>query len=278
MSSAAMSVVSGLSSLSSRRPTQRRCHSAFSSSSSSSSSSAAWRPRQQGPLALPASRALHQAVRCEADTSTSSTAAASRSSGNTVDTSKAKQLIRTAEQTHKVDTKELARALFKLRRAGASTKEGMLERLAGSSSPGNTWMLLFTVKADKVKAALKDINEADGSFFPITGVQRFDAQTGEIENGVYFGPVGNLRFNGNFEWNEKTAMLAFDFTKLSLKLGPLGPFSINLGGFREMPKTEGQKAKPGPFFIFNYVDDEIAIAQGKAGGLAIWVRCENVQR
>ena len=40
--------------------------------------------------------------------------------------------------------------------------------------------------------------KAGGFFFPITAVQRYDASTGEIENGTYFGYPFALTFRGPF--------------------------------------------------------------------------------
>ena len=33
---------------------------------------------------------------------------------------------------------------------------------------------------------------------------------------------------------------------------------------------EGGKKDSGPFFLFCYVDDQVAVARGRGGGLALW--------
>jgi hypothetical protein len=64
--------------------------------------------------------------------------------------------------------------------------------------------------------------------------------------------------------------LNFDFTGLTIKLGPfkLGPFKI--GG---KAGSDGEK-KQSSFFIFFYADEDIICAQGKAGGIAYWAKAE----
>ena len=64
--------------------------------------------------------------------------------------------------------------------------------------------------------------------------------------------------------------LEFTFDKIRVKLGPLqlGPFDVDVS------KKSSDKAPKLPFFIFFYADDEIACAQGKGGGLALWTKAE----
>lgn len=96
------------------------------------------------------------------------------------------------------------------------------------------------------------------------------AQGRRIENGVYFGGLGNLSFEGRLSWKKK--ILAFVFERVRIKAGPFGPFEINLG--QTDPNRE--PSNKDPFFIWFYVDEEIAVAQGKSGGTAFWCRCARV--
>lgn len=109
-----------------------------------------------------------------------------------------------------------------------------------------------------------------GSYFPVTAVQRFDAAGKRIENGVYLGPVGSLTFEGRLSWKKKK-ILAFVFERLRLKVGPLGPLEIGLGA-----ASEEEPGTKDPFFVWFYVDEEIAVAQGRGGGVAFWCRCQRV--
>nr|XP_048329919.1 uncharacterized protein LOC107418748 isoform X4 [Ziziphus jujuba var. spinosa] len=66
-----------------------------------------------------------------------------------------------------------------------------------------------------------------GRYFPLTAVQRFDAAAKRIENGVYHGPIGALKFEGRFSW--KNRVLSFIFECIRIKIGPLKPLEISLG-------------------------------------------------
>ncbi|XP_073035624.1 uncharacterized protein [Primulina eburnea] len=134
-----------------------------------------------------------------------------------------------------------------------------LETLGGNESPGRTWMLVFTAEA----------RLESGKYFPITAIQRFDAAGKRIENGVYLGALGCLTFEGRISW--KNRILAFIFERIRIKIGPLNPFEISFKG-----KDEREPNTKDPFFIWFYVDEEIAVARGRSGGTAFWVRCKRV--
>ncbi|KAL0464176.1 UNVERIFIED_CONTAM: hypothetical protein Slati_0305200 [Sesamum latifolium] len=108
-----------------------------------------------------------------------------------------------------------------------------------------------------------------GKYFPITAVQRFDAAGKRIENGVYLGPLGNLTFEGRFSWKKR--ILAFIFECIRIKIGPLNPFEISFKG-----EDEREPSNKDPFFIWFYIDEEIAVARGRSGGTAFWVRCQRI--
>ena len=58
-------------------------------------------------------------------------------------------------------------------------------------------------------------------------IQSFDVQNERIRNGIYLGPI-EFFFDGPFLWRENLGMLEFTFTKVSLKLLPLGPWSVDI--------------------------------------------------
>ncbi|VAH55452.1 unnamed protein product [Triticum turgidum subsp. durum] len=91
-----------------------------------------------------------------------------------------------------------------------------------------------------------------------------------IENGVYLGPVGSLTFEGRLSWKKK--ILAFVFERIRVKVGPLPSLEIPFGG----GDTSREPSTKDPFFLWFYVDEEIAVAQGKGGGTAFWCRCKRV--
>ncbi|TMX00019.1 hypothetical protein EJD97_001536 [Solanum chilense] len=170
------------------------------------------------------------------------------------------RVLKNAAKTRKVPAEEILAALAAIERAKIDSSR-FLETLGGAKSPGRTWMLIFT--ADK--------GLGQGRYFPITAIQRFDAAAQRIENGVYLGPLGFLTFEGPFSW--KNRILAFVFERLQIKVGPFNPFDISIKGKEEREPSNKDKD---PFFIWFYIDEEIAVARGRSGGTAFWVRCRRV--
>lgn len=169
------------------------------------------------------------------------------------------RVLKNAAKTRKVPVEDILSAFSVLDKAKLDPS-GFLETLGGTESPGRNWMLIFTAE--------KKLDR--GKYFPITAVQRFDAAGRRIENGVYLGPVGSLTFEGRFSW--KNRILAFIFERLRVTIGPLGPFDFNFKG-----KDEREPSNKDPFFIWFYIDEEIAVARGRSGGTAFWVRCKQVK-
>ncbi|MCD7460376.1 hypothetical protein HAX54_043409 [Datura stramonium] len=170
------------------------------------------------------------------------------------------RVLKNAAKTRKVAADEILAAFSTIERAKIDPSK-FLETLGGTKSPGRTWMLIFTAE--------KGLGR--GRYFPITAIQRFDAAAKRIENGVYLGPLGFLTFEGPFSW--KNRILAFVFERLRIKIGPFDPFDISIKGKDERePSNKDQD----PFFIWFYIDEEIAVARGRSGGTAFWVRCRRV--
>lgn len=94
-------------------------------------------------------------------------------------------------------------------------------------------------------------------------------QAKRIENGVFLGPLGCLTFEGRFSWKKR--ILAFIFERICMKIGPFKPFEIPFGG-----KDEKEPSTKNTFFIWYYIDEEIAVARGRSGGTAFWCRCRRV--
>lgn len=169
------------------------------------------------------------------------------------------QVLKNAAKTRKVAAEEILLA-FKILEKAKLDPSGFLDTLGGTESPGRTWMLVFTAE--------KQLN--GGKYFPITAIQRFDAVGKRIENGVYLGPLGWLTFEGRLSWKKR--ILAFMFERLRVKIGPFNPFDINIKG-----KDESEPSTKNPFFIWFYIDEEIAVARGRSGGTAFWCRCRRVE-
>ena len=80
-----------------------------------------------------------------------------------------------------------------------------------------------------------------------------------IENGVYLGPLGWLTFEGKLAWTKKR-VLAFILERIRIKIG------FGQEGDRE------PTIKSDPFFVWFYINEEIAFARGRIGGTAFWCR------
>ncbi|KAI3735593.1 hypothetical protein L6452_15100 [Arctium lappa] len=168
------------------------------------------------------------------------------------------ELLKKAAKTKKVAATQIISS-FKLLDTAKLDPSKFCETLGGSESPGRTWMLIFTAEKGLKR----------GKYFPITAVQRFDAAARRIENGVYLGPLGCLTFEGRFTWKKR--ILAFVFELLRIKIGPFNPIEINIKG-----NDESEPTTKNPFFIWLYIDEEIAVARGRSGGTAFWCRCQRV--
>uniref|UniRef100_A0A9I9DEW0 Uncharacterized protein n=1 Tax=Cucumis melo TaxID=3656 RepID=A0A9I9DEW0_CUCME len=171
---------------------------------------------------------------------------------------KSVKVLKNAAKTRKVPAEEVLSALSVLEKAKLDPSN-FFNTLGGTSSPGRTWMLIFTAEKKLKK----------GRYFPVTAIQRFDAAGKRIENGVFLGPIGSLTFEGRLSW--KTRILAFIFERVRIKIGPLNPLEISLG-----QKEEREPSTKDPCFIWFYVDEEIAVARGRSGGTAFWCRCRRV--
>ncbi|XP_074316588.1 uncharacterized protein LOC141652875 [Silene latifolia] len=168
------------------------------------------------------------------------------------------EVLKNAAKTRKVPKNDVLSALAVIEKAKLDPSK-FLETLGGSKSPGRTWMLIFTAEKQ-----LKG-----GRYFPLTAVQRFDAEAKRIENGVFLGSFGSLTFEGRISW--KNRILAFIFERIRLKVGPFNPLEVSLGN-----EDNSEPSSKNPFFIWFYVDEEIAVARGKSGGTAFWCRCSRV--
>eukprot|EP00270_Netrium_digitus_P021750 TRINITY_DN9505_c0_g1_i3.p1 TRINITY_DN9505_c0_g1~~TRINITY_DN9505_c0_g1_i3.p1 ORF type:complete len:284 (-),score=47.04 TRINITY_DN9505_c0_g1_i3:220-1071(-) len=230
--------------------------------------------RRMGPVAKPTSLLLVRAMSSSEDfwatspaTATPATPVASVGVLPQTPPSipvEAVQTLKQAAKTWKVAPEQVADAIDKIEKAKIDPKE-FLPAICGDASPGRTWMLIFS------RSGKKD----SGHYFPITAVQRFDAKAMEIENGVFVGPLGELTFKGPFSW--KGRQMSFIFTTLSLKLGPLGPFVFKIGKDGEDEKSPGDPKAKDPFFLWWYADEEIIVARGRSGGVALWSRCKRVR-
>ncbi|KAK4410834.1 hypothetical protein Sango_0156400 [Sesamum angolense] len=86
---------------------------------------------------------------------------------------------------------------------------------------------------------------------------------------THLDELGCLFLLQRLSWKKR--ILAFIFERIRIKIGPLNPFEISFKG-----EDEREPSNKDPFFIWFYIDEEIAVARGRSGGTAFWVRCQHV--
>ena len=157
-------------------------------------------------------------------------------------------------------------------RAAAADDGGAISRATLANLDG-AWRLVFTTGTLDTQKKIGKIN-----YFPLRATQTFDTSTMRITNGIFAGDFALLKFFGSFDWLEKQRRLEFDFDRIAV-LG-LG-FDLPKGGAEELGAATGlgsknnvELAKKGKKAFFQWIsaDEEIALARGGGGGLALWRR------
>ncbi|GAX73741.1 hypothetical protein CEUSTIGMA_g1194.t1 [Chlamydomonas eustigma] len=139
------------------------------------------------------------------------------------------------------------------------------------SAPDKRWRLIFTADSRQVQAAGKGL-QSNGIYFPLTACQKFSSDN-TFENGVFLGPLAHLTFKGPMSTNQK--QLSFDVHTMYVGVGPwrLG-IPLKKDG-KPISELDPKAVKKLPFFLYAYIDDEIIVARGRSGGLALWVAADS---
>ncbi|KAG2428205.1 hypothetical protein HXX76_011885 [Chlamydomonas incerta] len=140
---------------------------------------------------------------------------------------------------------------------------------ANLTAPATRWRLVYTVSGKDLTAAAKKQKAGSGAYFPISACQKFD-ETG-FENGVFFGPVANLTFKGPWQLDGKVCH--FDVNTMYLGLGPWR-LPIKLKDQTPLKQMATKEFKALPFFVYSYVGEDIVVARGRSGGVALWGRAD----
>lgn len=207
--------------------------------------------------------------------SSSSTSRKAKGSEYDADILKATTLLERASETKGEAPDAVVSALLdleKLMRAKNKADDNATSRQTFEKLDGS-WRLIFTTGTIDTQKKLGRIN-----YFPIKAVQSFDTNRLAISNGIYFGDTAVVKFFGPFSFNEKARKLEFDFDTIAV----FG-FKINLpkGGAAKIGQQTGlgsennvELVKKGaqPFFNWILASDNIAVARGGGGGLALWRR------
>lgn len=145
-----------------------------------------------------------------------------------------------------------------------------------------TWRLGFVsgTKTKKTQSGKSIKAVGDGRFLPgfvaiaITYTQDTD-NTGTVENAVKLGPL-SLKLTGPTRFWPNTNSLAFDFTAIQSRLGPLPLYNGDMRGGSDRNQTfKTQTLKDQAFFTFFLVEPDHIAARGKGGGLALWTRASS---
>lgn len=204
-------------------------------------------------------------------------------------------------QEDRPNTKQLLGAIVDVQRKRLDNSD-FQDNLAGGGSPGRQWKLVYTAGKGAVIAARGSMNrkEETKSWFGADlfskqqlpwsnglyvdgfakAVQRFDTETYENENG-FFGLLGqdgaSFTVVGPFKWDPKSSICAFQptATRLAWNKDLKWEFPITeKDDGPSKPSFEDTKVSKLHFFKFILVDDTVAVAQGRSGGVALWARIE----
>ena len=98
------------------------------------------------------------------------------------------------------------------------------------------------------------------------------ANVGKVINTVKLGSI-SFSLTGPIEFIEGKNILAFDFTKILIKIFGKDLYSgyIRNGAARETEFYD-QKIKQQAFFHYFLIEDNVIAARGRGGGLALWVK------
>lgn len=116
-------------------------------------------------------------------------------------------------------------------------------------------------------------------FFPLRAHQTFTGtdESGEFDNGVFLlGKSLFFRVIGPFRWVARGNRLEFSVDRLKLGAGPWE--FVQDGLDKDGYSLEGRTSKDLPFFTFFCIRDDIAVARGRSGGLALYARVPDDER
>jgi hypothetical protein len=144
-----------------------------------------------------------------------------------------------------------------------------------AAQPNARWRLVFTAPEKVATASAKRQPHGPATVFPLAACQKFDDQAGVFTNGVFLGGgLASLTFAGAFDVSGR--LLQFDVVRMA---GNLGPWSFSFPVKKDaqgktLAQYEAGERKKLPFFSYIFADDEMIVARGRSGGLAVWLRAD----
>ena len=162
-------------------------------------------------------------------------------------------------------------------------KKYQLEQLSGN------WQLCFVTGTKKTREKVGIILGA-GRYIPIwvkiTLSYSSPLNTSEITQKIKVGMVENtvefasfkLSLSGGTKFIDKKNILAFDFTKITVKLFGIKLYSGYIRGGKESEnKFLTESVAKQAFFTYFLIQEKFIAARGRGGGLAIWKKLENLE-
>lgn len=171
-------------------------------------------------------------------------------------------------------------------RLSLNSQAPFYQKLTGDGKDGGKrWRLVYLANKNAVLAARKG-NEPSLFDKPlyvdgfVTAVQRFEDSPSQRmnQNGVFeFLGLGGFFFGyfARFKWPSPTTRTTMAFEPLTNSLHAFGqswawPFAGTLPGEEGARRFEKGRLQDSNIFNFFYIDDEVAVAQGASGGVAVW--------
>ncbi|MEW5304725.1 MAG: hypothetical protein WDW36_007317 [Sanguina aurantia] len=177
------------------------------------------------------------------------------------------QLKRAAATPGSVPTSEVLRSLVALEKQRIEPDQWL------DTLTRHKWTVVYTASSKEVTAAVKGLAGKSGGYFPIVTCQVIDPKESTFENGVFIPTLAHITFKGPCLLRGR--QLTFDVQTMSLGVGPWRwSLEINKAA-RPIDTIPPEKARKLPFFLYSYVDDDILVARGRSGWLALYARVDS---
>jgi hypothetical protein len=138
-----------------------------------------------------------------------------------------------------------------------------LEQLLG------TWRLCFVTGTKKAKKRA-GIILGDGRYLPNFITIKLSYSLDKVENLVKLGCL-EIKLTGPIKFLTPQNILAFDFTKITVKLANFTIYNSEIRGGKDREVNFAQESiKKQAFFRYFLITDQIIAARGRGGGLALW--------
>ena len=169
-----------------------------------------------------------------------------------------------------------------LKRCGSATPPSAAEATSAlreivAAPRQDDWAPLYDTRWRPVFSLKPDADE--GRFLTVKAEQEF-RRDGSFTNAIRLLGI-NFSFQGNYVWKGSATTLAIERLRLRVLGVPLPSIDVREGkGIRALVERvrggrkggEGFQKRPN-VYSWCYADDEICVARGSSGSVAVWVTC-----